>query len=168
MITQEELRERFDYDSSGVLVWRVVDGTRAEEGRIAGRNSFDIRGYRRVWFKGKGYLASHLVFLWHHGYMPKEIDHRDRNPKNDRIENLREASREQNLWNVKRKNRSGFKGVFFRPDRGKYWATICISGKQTHLGVFSSAEEAAVAYDKAARKYFGEFATCNFDEDSNE
>jgi len=59
-------------------------------------------------------------------------------------------------------NRSGFKGVSWNESRKKWRAGICIEGKSIHLGRFTSAQEAARAYDAKAIELFGEFACLNF------
>jgi len=57
---------------------------------------------------------------------------------------------------------SGFKGVTWRKNRRKWLAMIKVDGRQTYVGMFPTAEDAAYAYDDAARKYHGEFARTNF------
>ena len=61
---------------------------------IAG--SVDANGYLRIAANGKKYMAHRLVWLWHYGVMPKEIDHIDGNPLNNRVENLEWTSRSGN------------------------------------------------------------------------
>lgn len=91
-----------------------------------------------------------------------DIDHKDRDGLNYQKENLRYATRSQNCMNkeVRIDNNSGYKGVGFR--NGKYRARIRAEGKDMYLGNFNSKIEAAEVYDKAAKKYFGEFAVLNF------
>jgi hypothetical protein len=87
------------------------------------------------------------------------IDHLDRNPSNNRWDNLRRATVSQNNANRRRhkNNACGFKGVS-RTQYGRWRATIFKNGRRHHLGVFSTPESAHVAYVTAARKLFGEFA----------
>jgi hypothetical protein len=91
-----------------------------------------------------------------------EVDHIDLNPLNNRRRNLRVATRAQNAANapVGRRGTTGFKGVT-REDR-RFLATVCVAGRQIRLGRHDTPEEAAHAYDAAAREYFGEFARVNF------
>lgn len=94
------------------------------------------------------------------------VDHRNRDPLDCRRENLRIATKSQNAQNSKRRrdNKSGFKGVGF-DKRRKYWRSrLTINNKEITVGTFQTAREAALAYDAAARKHFGEFALVNFPE----
>ena len=68
----------------------------------------------------------------------------------------------QRNMKIPKHNSSGYKGVGYRQDRGKYRAYISLQNRTKHLGYFQYAEEAARAYDQAARYYFGNFACLNF------
>lgn len=94
----------------------------------------------------------------------QEVDHINGDKLDNRKENLRIASHSENGKNqVKPKNNtSGFKGVTRNKYKGNWIAQIKINGKHLSLGRFDDIQEAARAYDDAARKYFGEFAKLNF------
>jgi hypothetical protein len=94
-----------------------------------------------------------VIFLYHHGYLPPAVDHRNRIKVDNRIENLRAA----NCRKYKGKT-SRFKGVVFDKNLGKF--TTHVGGR--HIGVFTDEVEAARAYDAEAKKEFGEFACTNF------
>ena len=91
------------------------------------------------------------------------VDHRDGDGLNNRKSNLRLATNAQNQHNSRRSlhNTSGFKGVDFNKRRCQWRALICFNNKRKHLGRFQTKEEAAAAYDTAARKFFGEYARPN-------
>lgn len=93
------------------------------------------------------------------------VDHRNRNPLDNRRSNLRFCTPSQNQQNHKRRskaNTSGYKGVC-TSRAGKPWrAQITIEGRSRSLGQYNTKEEAARAYDAAAIAHFGEFATLNF------
>lgn len=88
------------------------------------------------------------------------IDHRNRDTLDNRKGNLRPATHSQNMANRRSWSRTGFKGVH-RTACG-WRAQITKHGRKTHLGVFSSPDAAARAYDEAARRTHGEFACLNF------
>lgn len=92
-----------------------------------------------------------------------EIDHVNRDGLDNRRTNLRVATCRQNMTNKLARNRTGYKGVRYDPRRG-YYASIRIEGVRTHLGVWKTAEEAARAYDMAARQHHGAFGRYNFPE----
>lgn len=92
------------------------------------------------------------------------VDHINGNGLDNRRANLRAATRVQNRWN-RRKRRVGssrYKGVDRYAAKGKWRARISLDKKKIHLGYFSTEVEAARAYDEAARRYHGEFASPNF------
>jgi len=91
-------------------------------------------------------------------------DHRDGNGLNNQKSNIRVATSLQNNRNARKRsdNSSGFKGVSLYKPYDKWRATIRVNGVKKHLGYFSNPKDAALAYDKAARKFFGDFALLNF------
>jgi len=141
---------------------------------------FRLNGYR--WFltgdKGKFYAVRSIkisdvkttLLSMHREIIdaPKGllVDHRNTNSLDNRRSNLRFATQSQNSCNCKKREgcSSKFKGVSYRKDFGeKRWvAYIRGNGRRINLGTFLTESEAAKAYDEAAKKYHGEFATLNF------
>lgn len=101
-----------------------------------------------------------VVWAMHHGEWKLRIDHKDNDSLNDRIENLRPATRSQNMANslLSKNNTSGQKGVSWHKRQRKWIARIMVDRKPIQLGSFDDPIEAKAAYDEAAKKYFGEFA----------
>jgi len=105
----------------------------------------------------------HLVM----GTPPKgmQVDHINGNKLDNRKENLRFVTVQQNQMNrgITKVNRSGFKGVFIKIRKSgiKYTAMITIKGRQLWLGSFKDKFEAALAYDRVALEHFGPFTKLN-------
>lgn len=165
LATADEVRAALDYDpETGVFRWRVrSDIPPASNGRYAGKVAGRVHanGYVSIGLNYIDYRAHRLAWMHVNGVWPvAEIDHINGNPSDNRIANLREASRQQNLWNicVKSSSQSGIKGAHFNKQTGRWWSKIRIDGKQVRLGTFDTAEEAADAYERAAREHFGAFA----------
>ncbi len=160
MLTAAHLRQILEYDQvNGAFIWKSPIGPRSVIGGMAG--SLTNAGYWRIKIAGKPYMAHRLAWLYIHGEFPaSEIDHINGCRDDNRLENLRLASRSQNLWNsAKRKdNSSGFKGTKFDRRNGRWAAKLQKNGKYIHLGMFATAKEAHEAYGQAATRYFGEFA----------
>jgi hypothetical protein len=159
-LTRERLCELLDYDpATGVLTWKVTRKGGASRGEQAGW--IETNGYRRLTVERRRYPAHHLIWMMVYGvWPPQEIDHKNRVRHDNRLSNLRLATRAQNLINTGKwsTNTSGFKGAY-RPSATQKWrALISIDGKQRCLGYFATAEEAAAAYSAAAEKHYGEFA----------
>ena len=157
ILTQELVKELFDY-CDGQLFWRVFTNPRAPIGSKVG--CVHASGYLRTKINNKIYFNHRIIFLYHHGYLPKCIDHIDGNPSNNKIENLREASRTQNNQNAKTRkdNTSGVKGVRWDKDAKKWRVRVWVNGKRKSLGYYDSLEQAELVATKARNKHHGEFA----------
>lgn len=147
MITQEQLKELFDYDdATGNLVWKVDRVNRKLIGKIAG--CIHHTGYRHIIVDNNRYLGHRLVWLWHYGFMPiKELDHINGSQDDNRIENLREATHAENMQNRKKANTSNLSGLLGASKDGNRWrATIKINYRRIYIGLFDTPEEAHLAY----------------------
>lgn len=94
------------------------------------------------------------------------VDHINGDGLDNRRENIRIATRNQNGYNIKGKGK--YKGIYLIRKSGRWGAKISHDNLSEHLGAYDTQEEAARAYDKAAKKYHGEFAILNFPEKSPE
>jgi hypothetical protein len=154
MITQQELYERFDY-VDGKLFWKKCQKI-SLIGKRAGTKH--IKGYRAINMAKRSYLEHIIIFMFHHGYIPEQVDHINGIRDDNRIENLRASNQSQNLWNScqKQKTQTGVKGV--RKFGEKYQARITVNLKVIHLGTYKTLELATTAIQQARKLHHGEFA----------
>jgi len=159
MLTACFIRSILEYNpESGQFIWKIRPRKRTPAGSVAG---FIREGRLLIGIDGRAYRAHRLAFLWMNGVWPKnEVDHKDRNSLNNKWDNLREATRVQNLANraVRKNSRTGVKGVYFDPRRKKYRASIGHGGKQIFLGHYDSLIAAQSVYTETAFKLNGEYA----------
>lgn len=170
---QKWLRSKFIFDPvSGVLSHAKDDPS-----------GFFCAGDQAGFLKRCGYLAvsihnaqlgvrrkqlsvHRIVWFLHYGVWPEhDIDHINLNKLDNRLENLRAATLQQNSVNsAKRRTWNGrpcltrLKGAYFHAKSGRWYSTIKISGKSAWLGWYDTEEEAAAAYATAATKHHGEYA----------
>lgn len=177
------LREALKFDpESGFLFWRTRpvwhfsnDERWSAKERQAGWNvqyagteafrNENANGYLTGVIDGKRLLAHRVIMAMQLGRWPtSSVDHVNGSRTDNRLSNLRLATRQQQNRNTSSSKgaSSGYLGVSFRKERGVWRANIFVNGKQTFLGTFTNEEDAAKAYDKAAREHFGDFARCNF------
>ena len=100
----------------------------------------------------------HIVWMLYHSEWPSRLDHENRNPTDDRIENLRTCTQRQNIGNsrLSKRNKSGYKGVSWSKGMKKWLSRLGIHGKPLHLGYFDDPKKAHDAYMEAARRHFGD------------
>lgn len=110
--------------------------------------------------RGSGTLMHRLLLDAGKGVI---VDHKNGDRLDNRRSNLRPCSRSENMANsgLPAHNTSGYRGVTRDSYTGKWKAAINISGKHINLGRFDSPEEAAIIYDEAVIKHFGQFARPN-------
>ena len=159
LIKADDARKYLDYDpATGVMRWKIWPRT----GRPSGREvlTTNAQGYRVVVLMGRQYRVHRVAWLMMYGKWPPELlDHVNGNRTDNRLVNLREATRAENNRNrgMSGNNTSGFKGVTYNKDRNKWQAKIWRNNKAIHLGRYPSAQGAFAAYCKASREYHGEF-----------
>jgi len=112
--------------------------------------------------KGKTIYMSNIImgFKSNRFYM---IDHKNRNPLNNRRNNLRECTTVQNSWNqgARKSNKSGYKGICWHKKAKKWMVRIKAKDKAIYLGLFNDLKIAINTYNEAAIKYHGKFAYLN-------
>jgi len=156
-ITKEILNFLFNY-KDGELYWKFSLSSKSPKGCIAGTKKQD--GYKRIGLNKKSYLNHRLIFLMHHGYLPKVVDHIDGNTLNNNIENLREATHSQNQWNTAKNtnNTSGYKNVTWNQRKRKWLVNVRVHCMDFHIGYFNDIELADLVAQEARDKYHKEFA----------
>lgn len=162
--SREVLAHYFAYDrETGALKWRVRPCHNVFAGDKAGTVS--PQGYLRVMLKKRLLNVHRIVWKLETGEEPApEMDHINGDPSDNRLCNLRPASRAQNQRNkgLSKNNVCGFKGVRWdghSGSRARPWrAAIRVNGKRHYLGKFASPEEAHAAYEAASLRFHGAFA----------
>lgn len=159
-LTKELLQEYFTYND-GFLYWKRQTG----KGNYIGTKAGTLKHYYSVGFFNKQYSLHRLIFLYHKGYLPENVDHNDRDILNCKIENLRDADKSQNAKNrTSAKNASSkYLGVCFKRQTSRWVVRIRVGypSKNKNVGYFTTEEMAALAYNREAVRYHGEFANLN-------
>jgi hypothetical protein len=154
MITQQELHERFEY-VDGKLFWKKCQKISLIGKRAGAKHN---KGYRTINLSVKSFMEHQIIFMFHHGYIPEQIDHINGIKNDNRIENLRAADNSKNQWNVcrKKKTQTGVKGV--RKLGNKYQARISVNSRMIYLGTYETLELATSIIQQARALHHGEFA----------
>ena len=154
---QGRVKELFDY-RDGKLFWKTNKGSQGLAGAEAGALRDD--GYRLIGVDGRLYRAHKLIWLWHRNELPELLDHIDNDPTNNRIENLRIATRSENGFNsgARTNTKSGIKGVWWHQKNEKWRVSIYVNGRPTDFGCYEDLELAELVAIEARNKYHGAFA----------
>lgn len=153
------IRDFIAYDAeTGVLTWLRNRAGKALAGTQAGsvHATRDGGRYIRLKFMGMRIFAHRVAWFLATGEDRVDLDHSDRDGTNNRLNNLRVATRSQQAAN-RRGPRSKPKGVYLTP-AGTYIARISVGGQKCNLGTFCTEAEAIAAYAKRAKEAFGDFA----------
>jgi hypothetical protein len=166
MITQEKLKELYEYKDGNFIRKINVDPTgrgKGQIGTLVKGSAHDERGYLKTTVLGKKYYIHRFVWLYHYGYSPKYIDHINNDPSDNRLENLREATFEENKQNTNRSvvNTSGIKGLYYSYKTNRWCAEITAFGKRhrkSFSGPITANKEKAIQWLQAKRaEVHGEF-----------
>lgn len=164
MIDQQTLKAKFDYRPDGCLVLINDAETDVWKRRPVGFMSCSKdrpeKIYRVTKIKGRQYAIHKLIWLWHHGEYPEQIDHINRDGLDNRIENLRLATASQNMMNRKRfkNNSSGVTGVSWHKKSERWFVYINANKKRKNIGYFDDLELAELVAIEARDLYHGKFA----------
>lgn len=156
MLTQRRLKELLRYESETGIFTRICrQSSNAKVGDTPGR--LDTHGYLCFYVDGQIHRSHRLAWLYVNGEFPEgDLDHINTIKTDNRIVNLRIADRSENMQNRRSayaNNKSGFLGVYFHKPLNKFTAQIRIDGRNTHLGLFKTPEQAHQAYVAAKRKH---------------
>lgn len=142
------------YDpETGVFTWARAS-RKAKVGAQAG--SPDVHGYWQINLQARVFKAHRLAWFYVHCEWPNgQMDHINHDRKDNRITNLRIVDNAENHRNrpLQASNKTGFHGVSFCKQTGRYRAKINVDGKQIHLGRFDTIEQAAAARALANERY---------------
>jgi hypothetical protein len=147
-MTHDLLREVLSYDrETGEFRWKISPGGRAIQGGVAG--TFDHEGYRIIRYRGKGYKAHRLAWLYEHGKLPTGvIDHINGVKDDNRLQNLRDTTASVNAQNVSRANksaRSGYRWVSWFEQYRQWKGSYQLNGRKVFVGHFDDRETAYAA-----------------------
>lgn len=165
------IQECFNYcPNSGVITWKVRPrehfptqrGYSIFNTKHAGNETGTIGkiGHKIITLNDTSYYAHILIWVLAHGRWPElTIDHKNRNPSDNRLVNLREATQPQQNANqgLRKNNSSGHAGVCWNNKTNKWRAYITVNSKQINLGYYANKEDAIKARENAEIKYFGDF-----------
>ena len=136
-LTQERLNSLYNYDpATGFLVRKKYKGRREHWAKPG--------NYISVSIENKSFPAHRLIWMMVYGHWPDEIDHINGNKQDNRLYNLRNVTRLENMRNrcIQKNNTTGVTGVYWSPARKKWEVRIQVEGKFLFLGYFSNKEDA--------------------------
>lgn len=149
-LTAQRLRELLNYNPDTGAFTRAVARSNVPAGSLAG--CLNSVGYLVIRIDSRLYLSHRLAWLYMHGGWPEHhIDHINGNTRDNRIANLRDVKNSVNSQNQRSAKQSASNLLGAHKWHDKWTAGIMLNGKKTHLGVFSTPEEAHAAYIEAKR-----------------
>ena len=164
-LTQQQLKDLFEYRTDGNLIRKVVArGPAGQVGRVVGYRTKDSsrpdKVYMATKIEGQYYAIHKLIWIWHHGAVPNQLDHINRNSVDNRIENLRLANSSENACNRKlfSNNTSGCKGVSWHKAQSRWFVYVDTNKKRKNIGYFDDLELADLVSTEARDLYHGKYA----------
>lgn len=158
MLTQAELQAQLHYNANtGLFTW-IESKKGVNKNTVAG--FINDNGYMIIGINQKEYRAHRLAWLYVYGYIPEYIDHINNIKDDNRLVNLRPATKQQNAFNTKiySTNTSKVKNVSWSKSRSKWKSYIKLNGKQIHLGYTIDFFEACCMSLSAISRYHKEFS----------
>ena len=149
-MNQTILKEKINYDPiTGIFKWIIKPSKRIKIGSVAGNST---SRYHKIEIDNVQYLSHRLAWLYVYGYFPiNNIDHINHNPFDNRIENLREVTLQENQKNrsKNKNNTSGVTGIYWIESRKRWRVSISNAGKNNFIGNFKIKEDAIEARKQA-------------------
>lgn len=159
MITKAQVSECFEH-RDGKLYWKKV--AHPNKQYLVGQEAGSIHktGYRHVTWQGKIHKVHRLIFLLEYGYLPSEVDHINGDRQDNRIENLRAATRSENQCNrpALANNTSGYPGVTWHKKSKAWCVRVMKNGKTVVQQYFKDLELAGLFAVEARSLYHGAYA----------
>lgn len=151
MLTQERLKDLFDYDADTGVFCRKLNSGFAKAGPINTLNKGKV--YFEICIDGKHYRVHRLAWLYVYGEFPKySVDHINGNKLDNNLSNLRDISIRENMQNKVRHRNGRLVGACFNKKNNKYSAIAHIEGRSRYFGTYSTELEAHEAYKTALAK----------------
>jgi len=151
---KELIEELFTYDEEGGELYRIKK-SQSYSGAARPAGCINSNGYSYVAIKGIRYLTHRIIFLLMTGELPEQVDHINHDRADNRWENLRAVSNQENARNspIRSTNTSGTTGVTWEKRFKKWCAQITVDGKNKFLGYYCDKKEAIVARKIAENEY---------------
>lgn len=158
-MNQHDLLNEFEYKDG--FLYRKVIPKNYKTGFVGQRVGYMHKtGYWVCNYKGKTTKVHRMIFLMLKGYLPQEIDHIDQDRANNKIENMREASRSENQFNksIQKTSKSGFRGVSWHRGSQAWVVRVIKHGATVYQSYFKDLELAGLVAQEARAKFYGDFA----------
>lgn len=159
ILTQARLQALLTYNPDTGEFHRAIG--RKGAGFFGTKSGSPSHGYLTIMIDGRNYRCHRLAWLYVYGEFPDgHLDHINRNKTDNRIANLRIATKKQNAENtgIQSNNKSGHRGVFWNSQKSKWQARIKHHGKTIHLGFFDDPLIASESYESKAKEIFTHYS----------